>query len=101
MRQRRNARPEQSSFQHRPCAITDTALWKHADDASAFKPIDGRADRGAVCSISIDRETLNGAQDPTEDRMRKKFSHRHPINFSPQSGGDDRWIEMTNVVGRQ
>jgi hypothetical protein len=85
-------------FQDRVLTIPDSSLRENAYDPGIPQAVDRATNSRAVGSIPVSRERVNRAQEPAQDRNRKKFRHRHPINFSPNNSGNYERIEMADVI---
>src|SRR5436190_3259147 len=51
--------------------------------------------------MPICRECIDRAQKKSEHWIRKKFCHRHPVNFAAHHRGNNKRIEMADVICRK
>jgi hypothetical protein len=79
--------------------MTNAAFGKNPDGAAALESLNRGANGFAIRTMSIRRDGVDRAQKSSDDWVRKKFRHRHPIDFSPNDRRNDERIEMADVIG--
>ncbi len=98
---RPNSTPQRGTAEHRRFAMTQSALGKHADDASLVQTRNCQFQGGAISLKPGDGKSVHRSEIGPEHGRFEQFIHRHPVD-SASGGSRKKWrVEMTDMVRGQ